>query len=106
MTTPAQQEQPDQLRGQHQQDQQQQQHQLQQQQQPSGPYASLIQDLRSYQAEPHGHDHVDRWTRALAGLGHASHTNPMSLSEAEQMAKIHNPNRWNPVVEAMKKLGR
>ncbi|MDE2778045.1 MAG: hypothetical protein OXI77_19135, partial [Chloroflexota bacterium] len=66
--------------------------------------ASLIQDLLSYQAEPHGHDHVNRWTRALAGLGHGSHSNPMTLAEAEQMAQIHNPNRWNPVVEAMKKL--
>ncbi len=66
---------------------------------------SLVQDLRSYQAETHhGSAHVERWTRALAGLGRATHANPMDLNEALQMRKKYSRARWDPIVEAMRKL--
>ena len=43
----------------------------------------------------------EKWTRALAGLGGASHENPMTAQEAQINAYKFDPNRWNPVIEAM-----
>lgn len=66
---------------------------------------SLVQDLQSYEAETHhGTAHVERWTRALAGLGRATHGNPMDLNEALKMRKTYSRARWDPVVDAMRKL--
>ncbi len=66
---------------------------------------SLINTLKGYQAETqHGDAHVKRWTRALAALGHGSHNNPMTLSEAEDMADKYTAKRWQPVIDALKKL--
>ncbi len=99
-----QQQQEQQPQQQQQQQQEQQPQQQQQQQQPSGPYASLIQDMLTYEAETHnGHEHVERWTRALAALGHGSHADPMTASEAQVYADRGWP-RWDPVVEALKAL--
>ncbi len=72
---------------------------------PGGPYASLIQTLLTYQAETHhGAAHVERWTRALAALGHGSHANPMSLAEAQGYAQQYQATRWQPVVDALTQL--
>ena len=66
---------------------------------------SLINTLVGYQGETqHGDAHVERWTRALAALGHGSHNNPMTLSEAEDMADKYTAKRWQPVIDALKKL--
>ncbi len=66
---------------------------------------SLVRDLRIYEAETHhGTAHVERWTRALAGLGHGTHANPMDLNEALQMRKKYSRARWDPVVDAMRRL--
>ena len=66
---------------------------------------SLINTLVGYQGETqHGDAHVERWTRALAALGHGSHNNPMTLSEAEDMADKYTAKRWQPVIDALEKL--
>ena len=66
---------------------------------------SLINTLIGYQGETqHGDAHVLRWTRALAALGHGSHNNPMTLSEAEDMADKYTAKRWQPVIDALEKL--
>ncbi len=71
---------------------------------------SLINTLIGYQGETqHGDAHVKRWTRALAALGHISrdhegHDDPMSLSEAEEMADTFTRSRWQPVIDALEKL--
>jgi len=81
------------------------QHEEPSQQQPSGPYASLIQTLLTYQAETHhGAAHVERWTRALAALGHGSHSNPMTASEAQGYAQQYQAARWQPVVNALTQI--
>ncbi len=68
---------------------------------------SLINTLKGYQAETqHGDAHVERWTRALAALGHGSHDRPMTLSEAEDMADKYTAKRWKPVIDALEKLGK
>ena len=46
----------------------------------------------------------EKWTRALAGLGGIAHANPMTAQEAQINAYKFDPNRWNPVVEAMAAL--
>ncbi len=72
---------------------------------PSNTYASLIQTLLTYQAETHhGAAHVERWTRALAALGHGSHANPMTLAEAQGYAQQYSSARWQPVVDALTQL--
>ena len=43
----------------------------------------------------------EKWTRALAGLGGISHADPMTAQEAQINAYKFDPNRWNPVIEAM-----
>ena len=66
---------------------------------------SLINTLIGYQGETqHGDAHVLRWTRALAALGRGSHNNPMTLSEAEDMADKYTAKRWQPVIDALEKL--
>ena len=66
---------------------------------------SLINTLKGYQGETqHGDAHVLRWTRALAALGSGSHNNPMTLSEAEDMADKYTAKRWQPVIDALEKL--
>ena len=66
---------------------------------------SLINTLVGYQGETqHGDAHVLRWTRALAALGSGSHNNPMTLSEAEDMADKYTAKRWQPVIDALEKL--
>ena len=62
--------------------------------------------LSHYNPKPYnyGDAHVERWTRALAALGHGSHTNPMTLDEAEDMADQYTASRWQPVVDALEKL--
>ena len=68
---------------------------------------SLINTLKGYQAETqHGDAHVERWTRALAAQGHGSHNNPMTLSEAEDMADKYTAKRWKPVIDALENLGK
>ncbi len=72
---------------------------------PGGAYASLIQTLLTYQAETHhGAAHVERWTRALAALGHGSHANPMTLAEAQGYAQQYSSARWQPVIDALTQL--
>ena len=46
----------------------------------------------------------EKWTRALAGLDGVSHENPMTAQEAQINAYKFDPNRWNPVIEAMAAL--
>ena len=66
---------------------------------------SLIQTLLTYQAETHhGAQHVERWTRALAALGHGSHANPMTASEAQDYAQKYQARRWQPVANALRDL--
>ena len=95
--------QPDQMQ---QQDSVQQQDQQQQQDpQPSGPHASLIADILVYRAEQDKEsDHYIRWTRTLAALwDKVSHTNPMTLSEAQGYLN-RGWNRWQAVVDALTAL--
>ena len=66
---------------------------------------SLIDTLIGYTQENYGDAHVERWKRALAALGHGSHANPMTLDEAEDMADQYTASRWQPVVDALEKLG-
>ena len=70
-----------------------------------GDNQALINQLIVYQGETHhGDAHVERWTRALAALGHGSHNNPMTLSEAQEMANRYSRGRWQPVVDALQAL--
>ncbi len=70
-----------------------------------GDNTALINQLKVYQAETHhGDAHVERWTRALAALGSGSHANPMTLSEAQEMADRFSRGRWQPVVDALQAL--
>ena len=69
-----------------------------------GSNAALIQNMLRYQAESHhGSVHVERWTRTLAALGHGSHANPMTASEAQTYAN-RGWRRWDPVVTALRQL--
>ncbi len=70
-----------------------------------GDNTALINQLKVYQAETHhGDAHVERWTRALAALGSGSHANPMTLSDAQEMADRFSRRRWQPVVDALQAL--
>ncbi len=72
---------------------------------PGGAYASLIQDILGWRSEQApGTDHYVRWTRALAALGHGSHNNPMTVSEAQGFAQQYSAARWQPVVNALTQL--
>ena len=75
------------------------------QQQPSGPYASLMQNILGWRDEqPAGSAHHERWTRALAALGYGSHANPMTASEAQGYVDRGWGGRWQPVVNALTQL--
>ena len=75
------------------------------QQQPSGPYASLIQNILGWRDEQApGSDHHERWTRALAALGHGSHANPMTAAEAQTYVDRGWGGRWQPVVNALTQI--
>ena len=66
------------------------------------PVPSLIQTLIGYRDEQADtSEHYKRWARALAALGHGSHANPMTLTEAKQMADTYSRSRWQPVVDAL-----
>ncbi len=70
-----------------------------------GDNTALINQLLVYQGETHhGDAHVERWTRALAALGHGTHANPLTLSEAQEMADRFSRGRWQPVVDALQAL--
>ena len=65
----------------------------------------LIAAVRGYASETHhGPDHVDRWNRVLAAFGVAQHDSIMTAQEAQTYAYKFNPERWNPVIEAMEAL--
>ena len=66
---------------------------------------SLVQAVREQASQTqHGDDHVDRWERALAGLGYGSHTNPMTAAEATSNADIYSSPLWPQVADALQKL--
>ena len=66
---------------------------------------SLIDNIKNWRSEQASDsDHVMRWKRALAALGHGSHANPMTLDEAKDMADQYTASRWQPVVDALEKL--
>ena len=70
--------------------------------QDSGSNASLITDILGWRAEQGKEsDHYKRWTRALAALGHGSHNNPMTASEAQTYVARGWGGRWQPVVDAL-----
>ena len=72
---------------------------------PSGAYASLIQNILGWRDEQApGSDHHERWTRALAALGHGSHANPMTATEAQTYVDRGWGGRWQPVVNALTQL--
>ena len=66
---------------------------------------ALIQTVQGYAAETHhGAAHVDRWNRVLDAFGVINHTSSMTVEQAQVMADKFNPNRWNPIVEALTAL--
>ncbi len=72
---------------------------------PGGAYASLIQNILGWRDEQApGSDHHERWTRALAALGHGSHNNPMTATEAQTYVDRGWGGRWQPVVDALTQL--
>ena len=68
---------------------------------------SLIETVQAYLAERHGRPPIyyERWTRALAGLGHAKHDTPMTAAEAQGYAD-RGWRRWVPVADALTRLER
>ena len=76
---------------------------------PLADYSELKATVRGYADETqHGDDHVNRWKRALAGLGDADAIaegyTPMTAAEAQDMADAYSASRWDPVVEALTDL--
>ncbi len=70
-----------------------------------GDNTALINQLLIYQGETqYGTAHVERWTRALAALGHGTHANPLTLADAQQLASEYSRRRWQPVVDALQAL--
>ncbi len=70
-----------------------------------GDNRALINQLLVYQGETqYGTAHVERWTRALAALGHGTHANPLTLADAQQLASEFSRRRWQPVVDALQAL--
>ena len=72
-------------------------------------YSALKATVRGYAEETwHGDEHVNRWKRALAGLGDgdaiAEGYAPMTADEAQDMADAYSASRWDPVVEALTDL--
>ena len=65
----------------------------------------MIQAVQGYAAETkHGAIHQDRWNRVLDAFGVINHTSSMTAEQAQKFAKKLNPNRWNPIVEALTAL--
>ena len=76
---------------------------------PPPDYSELKATVRGYADETqHGQAHVDRWKRALAGLGDADALaegyTPMTAAEAQDMADTYTASRWDPIVEALTEL--
>ena len=69
----------------------------------AGEHQTVIDTVKQYAAETHhGAEHVDRWNRVLAGFGDASkHTDPMTAQEAQVNTYRFNPDRWQPVADAL-----
>ncbi len=72
-------------------------------------FSALKATVRGYADETqHGDAHVNRWKRALAGLGDgdaiAEGYKPMTAAEAQDMADTYTASRWDPVVEALTEL--
>ena len=72
-------------------------------------YSALRATVRGYAEETqHGDEHVNRWKRALAGLGDgdaiAEGYTPMTADEAQDMADAYSASRWDPIVEALTDL--
>ena len=63
--------------------------------------SALLSTVQGYVDSSKTQTSQEKWTRALAGLGGASHENPMTAQEAQINAYKFDPNRWNPVIEAM-----
>ncbi len=55
----------------------------------------LIEDIKYLASQVHhGHQHVDRWNRALAALGVIQHDNPMTAAEAQANTKKYSSPLW------------
>ena len=66
------------------------------------PDQDVIDDVETYSEElSSGYDHVLRWMRALKALGAIQ---GMSAAEAQGYADQHLAERWDPVVEELRKL--
>ncbi len=70
---------------------------------------TVIANVKSYAAESqHGADHVNRWRRVLVAFGELDPSGvtggAMTTAEAQQMAGLYDPNRWNPVVAELTAL--
>lgn len=66
---------------------------------------SLIQTIIAWRDEPNrSAEHVERWNRTLAAMGHGSHANPMTAAEAQSYFDDRNWPRWQPIAEALRKL--
>ena len=66
---------------------------------------SLIQTIIAWRDEPNRSvEHVERWNRTLAAMGHGSHANPMTAAEAQSYFDDRNWPRWQPIAEALRKL--
>ncbi len=65
----------------------------------------LIEDVK-YMASMthHGHQHVDRWNKVLAGFGLMNHDNPMTAAEAEANSKKYSSPLWPKIAEVLKQL--
>ncbi len=70
---------------------------------------TVIANVKSYAAESqHGADHVNRWRRVLVAFGELDPSGvtggAMTSAEAQRMAGLYDPNRWNPVVAELTAL--
>ena len=70
---------------------------------------TVIANVKSYAAESqHGADHVNRWRRVLVAFGELDPSGvtgrAMTAAEAQRMAGLYDPNRWNPVVAELTAL--
>ena len=68
---------------------------------------SLIDDIKAWRKEQAADsDHAIRWTRVLAAFGEASHSDPMTSSEAKIYRDEKGWSRWIDVVTALENLGK
>ncbi len=55
----------------------------------------LIEDIKYLASQVHhGHQHVDRWNRALAAFGVIQHDNPLTAAEAQANTKKYSSPLW------------